>query len=117
MGTTMITTTITGMSMAPHEEGERGYRLFDPGNRHRSRDHARLYARFEIAYTAVDVTAALCFVVGSVMFFSEDWTRPGTWLFLIGSICFALKPCLRLARELGYWRLGRLDLLAERADE
>jgi hypothetical protein len=111
----MITT--TGTPMPRPEAGGRGYRLFDPGNHARSRDHARLYARFEIAYTVVDVAAALCFIVGSVMFFSEAWTRPGTWLFLIGSICFALKPCLRLARELGYWRLGRVDVLAERLDE
>jgi hypothetical protein len=86
-----------------------------------SRDHRigtdrqrKTYALFEIAYTLVDFVAALCFVVGSVMFFSEAWQTPGTWLFLIGSICFALKPTLRLVRELKLAAMGDDKDLANR---
>ncbi|WP_316013074.1 YrhK family protein [Roseobacter sp. HKCCA0434] len=88
--------------------------LFHPGNRDRSPDHARVYAAYEIAHTCVDFGAALCFIIGSVMFFSDAWQRPGTWLFLIGSILFAVKPTLRLAREVHMLRMGRIDRLAAR---
>lgn len=77
-------------------------------------DKRRLFAMYEIAYTAVDFVAALCFVVGSIMFFSEAWLKPGTWLFLIGSICFALKPTIRLIREIRLARMGEDVELAER---
>ena len=40
----------------------------------------------------------------------------GTWLFLIGSICFALKPTIRLTREIHYFRIGQVDELAKRAE-
>ncbi|MFC3613729.1 YrhK family protein [Lutimaribacter marinistellae] len=74
----------------------------------------RVYAMFELAYTAVDFAAATLFVIGSIMFFSEDWQTQGTWMFLIGSICFALKPTLRLARELKLAAMGDVDDLAKR---
>lgn len=92
-------------------------RLFHPRARLRDADSARRYALFEIAYTAVDFAAALLFVVGSLLFFDEATTRLGTWLFLVGSVCFALKPSLRLAREIGYWRRGAVDMLAARAGD
>ena len=72
------------------------------------------YAWFELAYTTVDVCAALLFVVGSIMFFSQDWQTVGTWFFLIGSVCFALKPTLRIIRELRYVRNNDLEDLAKR---
>lgn len=76
--------------------------LFKPSRRRRYVSDTQYYAWFELAYTTVDVCAALLFVVGSVMFFSENWQTAGTWCFLIGSICFALKPTLRIIRELRY---------------
>ncbi len=72
------------------------------------------YAWFELAYTTVDVCAALLFVVGSIMFFSTEWLTAGTWCFLIGSLCFALKPTLRIIRELRYVRDNDLQDLAKR---
>ncbi|MEZ5867734.1 MAG: YrhK family protein [Defluviimonas denitrificans] len=42
-------------------------------------------------------------------FFYADWAIPATWLFLIGSIFFALKPTLRLIREFRLYRMGQLD--------
>ncbi len=74
----------------------------------------RTYAWFELAYTTVDLSAAVLFVIGSIMFFSEAWLTTGTWCFLIGSICFALKPVLRIIRELRYLKDEDYEDLAKR---
>ncbi|WP_299864307.1 YrhK family protein [uncultured Hoeflea sp.] len=91
--------------------------LFKPSRHHQYISDARYYARFELAYTLVDVTAAVLFVIGSVMFFSEDWQTPGTWCFLVGSICFAFKPILRIIRELRYVRDKDYEDLAKRLEK
>ena len=88
--------------------------LFSRDHRQGTDRQRRTYAAFEIAYTFVDFAAAVCFVIGSVMFFFEEWQTPGTWLFLIGSILFALKPTLRLARELKLAAMGDDTDLADR---
>lgn len=92
-------------------------RLFSPLDRRFDKAGARTWARFEIAYTTVDFLAALLFLVGSVLFFDEATQRTGTWLFLIGSLFFALKPTLRLARELWFLRKGDEATLARRAED
>lgn len=92
-------------------------KLFQHSNRERSPRSRQLYAAFELAYTLVDFGAALCFVVGSVMFFSEDWQTPGTWLFLVGSVLFAAKPTLRLVREVKLAALGDAEDLAKRFED
>ncbi|TQS74088.1 hypothetical protein ERN12_09385 [Rhodobacteraceae bacterium] len=74
--------------------------MFHHDHRNDSPQKRRVFAGFEVLYTFVDFGAAFCFVVGSVMFFSEAWMTPGTWFFLIGSILFAFKPTIRLVREL-----------------
>ena len=91
--------------------------LFHPENRERWKQHPKLYAAYEIAYTAVDFGAAALFIVGSVMFFYPSWETPGVWMFLIGSILFAAKPTLRLARELHMAARGRDQALASRFGE
>ncbi|OCW56758.1 YrhK family protein [Hoeflea olei] len=88
--------------------------LFKPSTRRRYRADPKAYARFELAYTMVDVMAAALFVIGSVMFFSEAWQTPGTWCFLVGSVCFALKPTLRIIREVRYYEDSDFDDLVER---
>lgn len=92
-------------------------RLFDPNARTVSSRNARIYAGYEVAYTTVDFAAALLFVVGSLLFFGERTQALGTWLFLVGSVCFALKPTIRLARELRYWRSGDVETLARRGED
>jgi len=84
-------------------------KLFNPGNYTRSNDHKRLYALCEIAYTVVDVSAAALFVIGSFLFFNESTTYAGTWLFVVGSLLFGLRPAIKLYREIGYLRLGDYD--------
>ena len=80
--------------------------LFHPDNRNRSDQHRKIYAYCEIAYTIVEGSAAVLFVVGSVLFFQEATTYVGTWLFLIGSILFGLRPTIKLYREYTYLRMG-----------
>ncbi len=92
-------------------------RLFDPANRSRTPRHARIWAAYEIIYTVVDFAAAFLFIMGSVFFFYERLVYEGTWMFLIGSICFALKPTIRLIRELQYLAMGDVDDVAARLHE
>lgn len=90
-------------------------KIFAPGNRNLSRHHERVYAAYEIAFTSVDFLAALLFVVGSALFFYKSLETPAIWCFLVGSVCFALKPTLRLAREIHYLTLGDLEDVARRS--
>ena len=76
--------------------------MFDPRTKHASPQHCRLYAAYEIAFTLVDFFAAFLFVIGSILFFNDSTVNAGTWLFLVGSIFFGLKPTIRLVRE---WHL------------
>ncbi|SES16600.1 YrhK-like protein [Tranquillimonas rosea] len=90
--------------------------LFHPGNRHKSGDHERIWAITEIVYTIVDFLAAFAFVIGSVFFFYKSLQTAGTWLFLIGSIFFAVKPSIRLARELKYAAMGDAKDVADKLE-
>lgn len=86
--------------------------IFHPDTRDLSERHKKIYAYFELAYTIVDVLAALMFVVGSILFFKEATAFAGTWLFLIGSILFGLRPTLKLVREYAYLRVGDYEDVA-----
>jgi hypothetical protein len=90
--------------------------LFQVQHHLETADHRRIYAAYELAYTIVDFSAAILFLVGSVLFFYKALEDPAIWCFVVGSACFALKPTLRLARELHYVIKGRFDTLAERAE-
>lgn len=61
---------------------------------------------YQWAHLLVDFIAAALFVAGSILFLYPDLMRMGTWLFLFGSIFFALKPTLRLVRFLHLRRLA-----------
>lgn len=91
--------------------------VFDPRTRQITSQQARRYAMFEVMHTAADFLAALLFVVGSVLFFSERTKLGATVCFLIGSIFFAAKPSIRLVRELWLARLDKVDHLAGKAPE
>lgn len=91
-------------------------KLFRQSNARRSPRHRQIYAAYELAYTLVDLGAALMFIVGSVMFFSEEWQISGTWCFLIGSIMFGVKPTLRFAREIHYLVMANPSYRAPRSD-
>ncbi|MBY6046061.1 YrhK family protein [Vannielia litorea] len=91
-------------------------KLFRHENRERSHATRRVYALYELAYTAVDFGAAICFLVGSVLFFWPAAETPAVWLFTIGSGLFLAKPAIRLAREVKLLRMGRYEELAERVE-
>jgi len=88
-------------------------RLFHPDNRRLSARHAEIWAAYELVYTVVDFTAAGMFVLGSALFFFPATTYAATWLFLAGSVCFALKPSIRLTREVRLMSLGRVEEVAD----
>lgn len=81
-------------------------RLFDPRNHHLSDRHRRIHATAELLYNLVDFAAAVLFVVGSALFFSDATTYAATWLFLVGSVLFGLRPTIKLTREILYLREG-----------
>lgn len=43
------------------------------------------------------------------MFLYPSWTRAGTYLFIAGSFFFALRPTIKVTRELMFLRLDRHD--------
>lgn len=91
--------------------------LFRLENRERSDDTRRVWALYELAHTAADFSAAVSFLAGSILLFWPATETSAIWLFVIGSFFFMCKPTIRLARELHLYRLGRLEPLAERAEE
>ncbi|MDM8164808.1 YrhK family protein [Roseovarius sp.] len=91
--------------------------LFRHENRQRSERSRRLYAAYEIAHTVVDFSAALSFLIGSVLFFWKETETAAIWFFVVGSVLFCVKPTLRLAREIHLLSLGRVDELARRGEQ
>ncbi len=87
---------------------QKNQRLFEPAEKLSPRGK-RISAAYEIAYTLTEFSAAATFIIGSVMFFSAAWETTGTWFFLIGSILFALKPTIRLFKELALVAEGKAD--------
>ena len=73
--------------------------FFDPRRAGASARHAEVYGRYQVVYTVVEFLAAVAFVVGSVFFFSESRTSAADWLFLAGSILFAVRPTVAVLRE------------------
>ena len=82
--------------------------IFNPENHARTDAHKKMYA-----YTFVDVAAAVLFLVGSFLFFSETTTYFGTWLFVVGSVLFGLRQTIKLWREVAYLRVGDYDDAAD----
>lgn len=67
--------------------------------------HGEVYGGYQKLYDAVDALAAIAFIVGSALFFSEATQTTATWLFLIGSIFFAVRPLVHVARDFHLARL------------
>src|SRR3954449_10609194 len=80
-------------------------RLLDPMLNDLSPRHLEVYWRYQVVRTGVDFGAALCFVVGSVLFFFEKTTLVASCFFLVGSILFAIKPTIDLVRSVHLRRL------------
>jgi hypothetical protein len=82
-------------------------RLLDPALKDLSPRHLEIYWRYQVVRTAVDFGAAMCFVIGSVFFFFASTTSAADWLFLFGSILFAIKPTIDMIRSVHLRRLPR----------
>ncbi|KZY34499.1 hypothetical protein A3731_19010 [Roseovarius sp. HI0049] len=91
--------------------------LFRHENRQRSERSRRLYAVYEMVHTIVDFSAAVSFLVGSVLFFWKETETAAIWCFVAGSVLFCVKPTLRLAREIHLLKLGHVDELARRGEQ
>ena len=55
--------------------------------------------KYETMSIANDALIAVFFLVGSVLFYFESLHMAATTLFLLGSIDFALRPVIRIARR------------------
>jgi hypothetical protein len=71
----------------------------------KSPQHANIYGRYQAVRTAVDFCAAFCFVAGSVLFLYANTGIVAGLLFLVGSLCFAVKPTIDLIRAFHLRRL------------
>ncbi|WP_018149276.1 YrhK family protein [Henriciella marina] len=68
--------------------------------------HGQVYGNYQKLYDGIDALAAFAFIIGSALFFSEKTQTIGTWLFLIGSVFFAVRPCIHVARDFHMARLS-----------
>jgi hypothetical protein len=76
--------------------------------------YSRTHAIYQWIHLLVDFMAAALFVAGSILFLRPGLERAGSWLFLIGSVFFAMKPTLRLLRVLHLRRLaGKAEITLE----
>lgn len=90
-------------------------RILDPHLADLTPAHVALFWRYQVVRTLVDFGAAVCFVIGSVCFFFAGTEREADWLFLVGSVLFALKPTIDVVRSAHLRRLpGQADGPSER---
>jgi len=62
-------------------------------------DELVLRQRYEVVSILNDLLVAIWFIVGSVLFFYDSTAYAGTWCFLLGSVQLAIRPALRLSRQ------------------
>lgn len=72
---------------------------------HVGKEELVIRRRYEAASILNDVLIAVWFLVGSVMFFSPEWTRTGTWCFVLGSVELMIRPTIRLSKHVHIQRL------------
>lgn len=92
-------------------------KLFQHDHRDRGERCRKVYAAYELAHTAADFGAALCFTVGSVLFFWPAYERAAIWLFTLGSVLFMAKPTIKMVREIRMLSIGDYEDLAEREEK
>lgn len=80
-------------------------RLLDPVLNDLTPRHLEIFWRYQVVRTGVDFGAATCFVIGSAFFFYEAMSLPADWLFLIGSVLFAVKPTIDMVRSVHLARM------------
>lgn len=86
---------------------------FRPDLNAQSEEAKIFYARVEVAYTILNFVAAIMFLIGSIMAFWPSTGTVSTWMFIFGSIVFAIKPTLNAWREMKLYRMGDTSRLAK----
>ncbi|WP_084421247.1 YrhK family protein [Henriciella litoralis] len=71
----------------------------------KTEQHGKVYHGYQRLYDGIDASAAIAFIVGSALFFSEATMVAGTWLFLFGSVFFGVRPVVHLVRDFHMARL------------
>lgn len=89
--------------------------LFDAEIATKNARYKRIFAAYELALTIFGFLASLLFLIGSILFFHEEYQTQSAWCFVIGSTFFLAGPTTRLVREIHYARIGNIDDLATRA--
>jgi hypothetical protein len=69
--------------------------------------HEQVYVAYGTVYDCVDALAAILFIIGSVLFFGTATQTAGTWAFLVGSVFFAVRPVVHVARDMHMRRLPK----------
>ncbi len=59
-------------------------------------EHVVIQRRYEAVGAFNDFLIAIWFFVGSCLFLYDQWMHIGTWLFIVGSAQFLVKPTLKL---------------------
>jgi hypothetical protein len=80
-------------------------RILDPVLNDLTSRHLEIFWRYQVVRTGVDFCAAACFVAGSACFFYTSLSVTADWLFLIGSLLFAVKPTIDVVRSAHLSRL------------
>lgn len=91
--------------------------IFAPDARNRSRRTQALYAAYELAFTLVQFSAGMLFLIGSWLFFYQSLQDPAIWCFVVGSAFFVIGPTLKLVRELHYAVIGDLADLSGKSSQ
>ncbi|XOB61063.1 YrhK family protein [Campylobacterota bacterium DY0563] len=63
----------------------------DIGNR-----HIVIQRRYEFIGAFNDLLIAIWFLVGSIFFLNDSLMESGTWLFIVGSAQFLIKPLIKV---------------------
>lgn len=83
----------------PNPGREGGHGTDPPLTLHVGREELVIRQRYEMASVVNDILIALWFLAGSVLFFSPELLRQGTWCFVAGSAELLARPVIRLSRQ------------------
>ncbi|WP_404931985.1 YrhK family protein [Microbulbifer hainanensis] len=72
--------------------------------------------RYEALGALNDIFIAIWFLVGSILFLSDSLMESGTWLFVVGSAQFLIKPCIKLMSLVHVKRVYKLQTNSVTAD-
>ena len=69
-------------------------------------DELVIRQRYQVLSIVNDVLIGVWFLIGSFMFFSDEWVFTGTCLFVLGSVEMLIRPVIRLIRHVHLQKFG-----------